>query len=200
MNRYWADVSNNNTQTINWTEYAKVGQHVLVGLKATEGTTFLDRTHAPRSEGAHKAGSWVVHYHFAHPNESAVAQARFFWAQIRGHFAAKDFACIDIEVADGQSNHEIAAFVGAFKAEFEKSSGHSLIGYSGESFHNGIGSCGIKRWWLAAYGPNEPRGAWAWQFTDGQIGPQPHSCAGIGNCDISRLNWATYLRLRVKRP
>ncbi len=178
----------------------KDGQHVLVGLKASEGSGFIDKTHASRSEGAHKAGAWVLHYHFGHPGSSASVQAKFFWNQIHGHFAAKDFACIDIEVTDGQTSREISNWVEVFTVAFKAASGHSLIGYSGESFLGDIGRSGISRWWIAAYGPREPSGAWAWQFTDGKEGPQPHACAGIGNCDISKLNWATYLRLRLRRP
>jgi lysozyme len=204
MNRYFADISNNNTQTVNWTEYKKVGQHVLVGLKATEGESFIDKTHASRSEGAHSAGVHVLHYHFGHPNKSAKEQAQFFWGQIKGHFAKRDFACIDIEVSDGMPNAAIASWVRGFAGEFKRVSTHSLIAYSSESFAHSIGNCGITRWWVAAYGgPGvPPAGAsqWAHQFTDGSIGPQPHSCAGIGNCDVSQLNWGTYGRLRLTKP
>ncbi len=27
-----------------------------------------------------------------------------------------------------------------------------------------------------------------WQYTDGNVGPQPHSIAGIGNCDRDQFN------------
>jgi hypothetical protein len=47
--------------------------------------------------------------------------------------------------------------------------------------------------WIAQYGPtavvppNWP--TWTmWQYTDGAIGPQPHSVAGIGRCDRDRFN------------
>src|SRR5881397_1606188 len=118
MNRYWADVSNNQTQTIDWGVYKKTGQHVLVGLKATEGESFIDLTHAPRSISAHKAGVWVAHYHFAHPNKPSKEQAQFFWLQIRHHMAAKDFAVLDIEVSDGASDKHMAAWCNDFDAEF----------------------------------------------------------------------------------
>lgn len=207
-NRYFADLSNNNTQQVNWGRYRAAG-HVLVGLKATEGTGFIDRTHATRCENAHKAGVWVIHYHFAHPGQSAEAQARAFWAQLHGHFAVRDLAALDIEVTDGLSSVKIAHFVRAFDAAFRRISGHSLVGYSGESFLSSIHSAGARlaggdRWWIAAYGPVKAHvpgvGTWAWQYTDGQQGPAPHICAGIGRCDISTLNRATYLRLLLRRP
>ncbi len=207
MDRYFADISNNNSQTVNWNQYRKAG-HVLVGLKATEGNTFVDKTHPTRSENAHSAGVHVMHYHFAHPGKDANQQAQFFWAQIKGHFAKRDFAALDIEVSDGLSDVQVARWVEQFDAAFRHISGHTLIGYSGESFLQGLKRAGMKlageRWWTAAYGPNEPHVAgtttWAWQRTDGTIGPPPHTCAGIGNCDISSLNWATYLRLRLLKP
>jgi lysozyme len=48
--------------------------------------------------------------------------------------------------------------------------------------------------WLAQYGP-APKDipqtwpAWTmWQYTDGNVGPQPHSVDGIGNCDRDQFN------------
>jgi lysozyme len=205
MNRYWADVSNNNPQQIQWKTYAQQGQHVLVGLKASEGETFVDKTHATRSENAHGAGVWVLHYHFGHPESSPTEQAQFFWSQIHGHFAARDFACLDIET--GSPNAATANWCKTFISHFYAVSGHSSIVYASESYLRSLRANGLRwpgeRAWIAAYGPRKPSIAgvstWAWQFTDGQIGPNPHSCAGIGNCDISELNWGTYLRLRLKR-
>ena len=207
MDRNFADLSNNNAQAIQWKEYAKAG-HVLVGLKATEGQGFVDQTHGPRSEAAHSEGVWVLHYHFGHPNLSASAQASHFWGQIRGHFAKKDFACLDIEVTDGQSWAQIANWSEAFISELAKLSGHSSLVYSSADFLSHIVASGLRwpgqRGWIAAYGPNKPSvpsvKGWAWQYTDGNIGPLPHHYMGIGNCDGSLLNWGTYLRLRLTKP
>jgi lysozyme len=47
--------------------------------------------------------------------------------------------------------------------------------------------------WLSEYGPT-PRvppawDAWTmWQYTNGQVGPPPHSVTGIGNCDRDKFN------------
>src|SRR5262249_2815369 len=47
--------------------------------------------------------------------------------------------------------------------------------------------------WLAQYGPKAvvppcwPR--WTlWQYTDGGLGPEPHSVDGVGRCDRDRFN------------
>jgi len=51
--------------------------------------------------------------------------------------------------------------------------------------------------WIAQYGPaatNIPatcrRGRF-WQYTDGNVGPQPHSVDGIGKCDRDQFNEAS---------
>lgn len=204
-NRFFADISNNNTQTVDWNAYRNKGGHVLVGLKASEGESFIDKTHASRSAHAHQAGVWVAHYHFGHPDLNPVEQAQFFWAQVKPHFAGKDFACIDIEVTGGLSYGAVGQWVRRFDAEFRRVSGHTLVGYSGEDFLAHMGPCGIKRWWVAKYGPppvHAPAGAsvWAWQMNDGEVGPGPKACAGIGGCDVSELNRLTYWRLRLQKP
>src|SRR5438445_1596838 len=92
MNRYFSDISNWQKQQVNFQEYKNKGQHVLVGLKATEGMDYIDPTHAPRSEAAHVAGVWVLHYHFAHVGQNPEDNAARFWNVIGHHFAPKDFA------------------------------------------------------------------------------------------------------------
>ena len=47
--------------------------------------------------------------------------------------------------------------------------------------------------WLAQYGPTAvvPKNwpTWTlWQYTDGNVGPQPHSVPGIGACDRDKFN------------
>lgn len=207
-NRFFADVSNNNASAMNFHNYTKLGGHLLLGHKATEGTNFLDRDHAERSEQAHVNGSWVLHYHFGHVGESAIQQANYFWVNIKGHFARRDFACIDTErgaANDKFSPHQDALWTNQFCAEFHRISGHSVIKYSNEALLKELAVSGLDhkdgRCWIAAYGPNKPIvggfKTWAWQYTDGSIGPEPHHFAGIGNIDGSKLNVGTYIRLRM---
>jgi len=48
--------------------------------------------------------------------------------------------------------------------------------------------------WLAQYGPAPTHipATWPtwtiWQYTDGNVGPQPHTVDGIGNCDRDQFN------------
>jgi lysozyme len=52
----------------------------------------------------------------------------------------------------------------------------------------------VKCWfWLAQYGPTAVLPAnWStwtfWQYTDGGLGPEPHSVNGVGRCDRDRFN------------
>ena len=51
--------------------------------------------------------------------------------------------------------------------------------------------------WIAQYGPAPTQipqtwSTWTmWQYTDDNAGPQPHSVAGIGNCDRDQFNGTT---------
>ena len=64
---------------------------------------------------------------------------------------------------------------------------------------------GSRRLWLAQYSTTpQPQQSWVtywlWQFTDGQVGPSPHTVDGVGPCDINsyaessdqlRAEWAS---------
>jgi lysozyme len=58
--------------------------------------------------------------------------------------------------------------------------------------------------WLAQYGPKPvlPPG-WKkhtlWQYTDGEVGPEPHTVAGIGPCDRNQFA-GTVAQLRSQWP
>lgn len=209
-NRNFADISNNNQQPLDFKAYVQSG-HVLLGHKTTEGLGFVDQFHVERTERAHKRGSWVLHYHFGHVGESPQEQAKFFWANCHGHFAPKDFLCIDTE--RGQANNgypvgSVARWTNEFAQHLKGISGHSVIMYSNEALLAELVRAGLRipgnRGWIAAYGPRKPSiggiSTWAWQYTDGVIGPQPHHYAGIGNCDGSLLNRGTFLRLALSKP
>lgn len=201
-NRTFADVSNNNGQSLDLHAYKHKGGHILIGVKASEGTTFTDHTHAGRAHRAHEAGVVVIHYHFGHPGSSATEQAKHFWDQVKPVHSKKDYCCLDIEVTDGMGTAHIKQWVKDFVAHFHKISGHQLVIYSGQAFlqeHGPIRPPGA-RFWVAAYGPREAhvywvKRLWAWQYTDGRSGPRPHAVAGIGHCDLSRLNRRTFLWL-----
>ena len=60
----------------------------------------------------------------------------------------------------------------------------------GENQNSTLANCWF---WLSEYGPEAHVPAnwktWTlWQYTDGSVGPEPHSVAGIGNCDRDQFN------------
>ena len=208
--RTFADLSNNNAVNVNWPPYRKSG-HILVLLKATEGESFIDQTHGGRAVHARAAGIHPGHYHFAHCDSSPIQQAQFFWSIVRPVFRGWDPLVLDVEQGgqNGKSVQECAHWTTAFDVEFRKvSGGHELILYSDASFLSELVRAGAHvqgtRAWIAAYGsePPAPKGwsKWGHQFTDGEAGPLPHSCAGIGQCDVSTLNPKSYLGLLAHRP
>lgn len=210
-NRYFADISNNNQQHLNEDAYVKAGSHLLIGHKSSEGTGFVDQFHADRSQRFHKAGAWMAHYHFGHCGESPRQQAEFFWSLCHNHFAPKDFLIIDTErgaANDGIPIGSVARWTNEFMGALKGFSGHSCIPYSNEALFAEMMRAGLRipghRGWIAAYGPRKPSiggvSTWAWQYTNGVIGPSPHHYAGIGNCDGSILNRGTYLRLALSKP
>ena len=79
----------------------------------------------------------------------------------------------------------------------EDATGQRPALYSGYVIKEQLGSkidsyLAETRLWLAQYGP-EPEappcwnhsGVWLWQYTDGDVGPEPHKVDGIGHCDIN---------------
>lgn len=206
----FADLSNNQAQPIDWAQYKAAG-HVLIGLKATEGTGFKDATHNPRARYAHQRGIHVAHYHFAHAGESAGVQADVFWTKVKPVHGRHDYCVLDIEDGgrDGKTMQEVVDWCRQFELAFFKVSGYRRpIVYSNEAFLRQLRNLGYRpgsgKAWIAAYGPHKPSlpgiQTWSWQYTDGTQGPLPHSCAGIGKCDISTLNLKSYLWLRVRKP
>jgi lysozyme len=73
---------------------------------------------------------------------------------------------------------------------------------------------GARRLWLCQYGstPGLPDcwdDYWLWQYTDGQVGPTPHTIDGIGPCDINSYadskdaliaEWASGLPMPAPKP
>jgi lysozyme len=205
-NRYFADISSNNS-FFDAEDYRKSG-HLLVAIKATQGTGYVNPKYAQWVQSAHKAGLTVLHYHFAE-KQNPVGEANHFLNTIKPHFGKKDSLVLDLEVTvDPANGYEITNPVN-YRKWFDTQlfrRGHRSILYSYASYLRQFGP-GLrpisKKIWVADY-ETHPQGgwwgnSWAWQFTDGEHGPKPHSCAGIGQCDVSLVNPATYLRLRLGR-
>lgn len=202
-NRYFGDVSSNNAH-YDASAYRHKGGHLIVGIKATEGTGYVNPRYAQWVEDSHKQGVAVMHYHFAHPESKATGQQEFahFWNTASHHFAEGDYVVFDEETNLGAWKHDAAHCHEFYVAA--KGVHHDPVLYGSLSYLEQLGPEAVPpedRIWVAAYGPEPkslPKGMkiWAWQRTDGRSGPEPHSCAGIGVCDVSILNEATYTMLK----
>lgn len=203
MNRYFADLSNNNAH-FDAQAYRKAG-HLLVALKASEGVGFMDPLYRKRRHEAHAARLAVVHYHFARPDRhpgraGGKDEAHAFLAAIKGGVGKRDALCIDVE--RGSNAQASQGYLDEFANQLKRIYPHKpLILYRSRANHTNLKD---SRNWVAAYDGHRMAllagvGTWAHQFTDGTIGAEPHSCAGVGRCDISRLNMRSYLRLRASR-
>jgi lysozyme len=173
----------------------RVGE--LAVTKLTEGLGFKARTGPDRLKtmAALKFPRRGA-YHFGHATESGVAQAQFFlgYAHDTGiSWGRDDIVVYDCEVTDGQSGRQVAIVAHDFAVEIRKHVPGEIWLYGGGPFlsGNGVTLDGYDAHWLAAYvsnpGPFKVFGARTkyWQYSDGNFGPQPHSCPGIGPSDMS---------------
>lgn len=174
---------------------AKAAGIVGVIHKATQGTSMVDNMYQQNRTKAQAAGLLWGAYHFATLGNGA-AQADFFLSKAGAD--PQTLLVLDFE-PNGNSTmtlDQARAFVSRIKDVTGKFPGF----YSGSLIKQLLGGkpadpllsqCFL---WLAQYGPapkNIPATwpTWTmWQYTDGVLGPQPHSVDGIGNCDRDQFN------------
>lgn len=168
----------------------------LVGVihKATQGLTYADPTYARRRPRATDAGLLWGAYHFG-TGSDGVQQAEHFLDVVQP--TDDTLLVLDFEAnaqGPGMTLEEARAFVvhvndatGRFPGLY---SGHYLKQLLGTNKDPVLASCWF---WLSQYGPtavvplNWP--LWTmWQYTDGGMGPEPHSVEGIGRCDRDKFN------------
>jgi lysozyme len=174
--------------------YSKVKASGIVGViyKATDDTTYNDPTYVGQKQAAKAVGLKWGSYHFAHPG-SVQGQIDNY---LRFANPEKDeLFCLDWETAnDGtMAADEAQQWIIGVETALNRP-GQCLI-YSGNVAKEKLGSdvhefFGKRRLWLAQYSSTPVVQAswstyWLWQFTDGQVGPTPHSISGVGPCDIN---------------
>ncbi len=139
----------------------RLGGVRLVGLKASEGMTFVDSTVRARAKRARLAGIRRLFYHFArpdlHPN-GAISEADHFVSVVAPMLRANDYVALDFETRNGKLagkthtdwarafNHRVQRRVGKWPLFY---SYPDLIGFLNPAIPIGGGL------WLAAYGPND---------------------------------------------
>jgi lysozyme len=139
----------------------RLGGVRLVGLKASEGITFVDQTLRKRARRARLTGIRRLFYHFArpdlHPN-GAISEADHFVSVVAPLLRPKDLVALDFEVRNGKIGGKThsdwaRAFNHRVKLRTDKwplfYANPDMIGFLNPSIPIGGGL------WLAAYGPND---------------------------------------------
>lgn len=186
------DLSHYNTVT----NFNTVKDDGIVGIihKATQGTDLVDPKYKARKEEALAAGLWWGAYHFGVGGDG-VAQAKYFLSNVAP--GPNDLLVLDLEWDPTGVNMTLAEaedFVKYVEAETGRwpgvYGGSYITEILGSNAETALSFCWL---WVAEYGPRPHLPpAWKvwtmWQYTDGKDGPEPHSVAGIGNCDRDMFN------------
>jgi len=173
-------------QTVDWRKAKNDGVWGVI-FKATEDCDYIDPYYDDIRRQVRNAGLLWGAYHFFRPG-NVVQQAEHFLANaVPG---PQTLLVLDHE-DPGCSLEDVKLFL----RTIEDATGQRPCLYSGHVLKEQIGNqedlyLAGTRLWLAQYGPElewPPNWSfvWLWQFTDGDVGPQPHSMDGIGHCDIN---------------
>lgn len=181
----------------NVTDFNTVKGDGIVGIihKATQGTTITDSKYYSRQPEALAAGLWWGAYHFGIGGDG-VAQAQHFLSVVKP--GPQDLLILDLEQNPSGASMALAdaeAFVKYVEAETGRwpgvYGGSYIKQILGENTNTPLAFCWF---WLSEYGPAAKLvpAAWPtwtmWQYTDGTVGPEPHTVAGIGPCDRDMFN------------
>jgi GH25 family lysozyme M1 (1,4-beta-N-acetylmuramidase) len=150
----FVDLSNNNASP-DFARLKAAGVRAAI-LKATEGLTFTDPDFQGWARSAHAAGLDVGSYHFAHPGEDPVAQARHYLSVIEPAGTYLTLRPV-LDLEQGTPEPAFFDWTVAFNHRVKLGTNRFPIFYSYTSYITGmrcprpLGS-GL---WLAAYGPND---------------------------------------------
>jgi lysozyme len=176
-------------------DYDAVKAAGIVGViyKATEGQSYTDDTYVSQQHAAKAAGLKWGAYHFA-DGSSTQGQVDNFM-----RFANPDpdeLFCLDWEDNPSGAGKMSAAGAEEWISEVEARLNRPLqcVIYSGNTAKEELDGTdeffGARRLWLCQYGSSPSwqeswDKPWLWQYTDGVVGPQPHTIPGVGPCDIN---------------
>lgn len=178
--------------------YGSVAEEGIVGViyKATEGSGYTDPTYVQQQQAAKSAGLKWGAYHFATAASLSGQIDNFL------RYASPDpdeLFALDWE--DYDDNTMSLSSVKTWITEVERAlqrEGQCVL-YSGNTAKEALGNrvdtfLGERRLWLCQYGSNPVWQQswdryWLWQYTDGVVGPQPHTIDGIGPCDINSYDF-----------
>src|ERR1035441_290045 len=131
MDRLFADLSSNNgAGALNAPVYAK--NHVLLAVKATQGTGYTNPDWAGQVQAAHAHHIPLLHYPYATPGFAA-DQAGYFLNAIRPHLHKFDAIALDIERGGGVPDP--SGFTATFDSTCILRGHRNLIVYTEMSYH-----------------------------------------------------------------
>lgn len=190
------DLSHHNSVT----SFQEAKRNGIVGVihKATQGRNFVDATyHARRARALANGLLWGA-YHFG-VRGNVTQQVEHFLETVNP--TRSDLLVLDFEPNPiGDSGTMTLAEAEQFVSLVEQQTGRFPGLYSGQSFIRQkvgnntatvLSNCFL---WIARYSSQLPivPPAWNtftfWQYTDGNIGDQPHQVPGIGRCDRNKFN------------
>jgi lysozyme len=162
--------------------------------KATQGQSGTDPTYEENRARAQEAGLLWGAYHFG-TGSDGLKQAENFLdvvGDVNDTLLVLDFEpnpagpSMTLEEARAFVTH-VQQTTGRFPGFY---SGHYIKQLLGSGSDPILSQCWL---WLAQYGPTPVVPAnwetWTmWQYTDGAVGPLPHTVNGIGRCDREKFN------------
>ena len=187
------DISHHNGTRLDFTKACADG---IIGVihKATQGQSNKDPMYKSNKRRALDAGLLWGAYHFG-TGSGGIGQAMHFLDTVGD--VTDTLLVLDFEpntVGPTMTLEEARAF----NTHVAQETGQWPGLYSGHLIKQALGSqidsVLQKSWfWLAQYGPTAVVPAnwptWTmWQYTDGAMGPEPHSVNGIGRCDRDQFN------------
>ncbi len=188
------DISHHNTVA----SFQQGKDNGIVGVihKATQGRTVIDAKYHARRQRALDVGLLWGAYHFGTKGNVGQQVDHFLETTTP---TDTDLLVLDFE-PDGVSGTMLRSEAEEFVTLVNQRIGRFPGLYSGQSFlREKVGSntttvlknCFL---WVARYSSQqpEPPPAWNtftfWQYTDGNMGDQPHQVPGIGRCDRDKFN------------
>ncbi len=186
------DLSHHN-QNLDFGSIQADGQIVGIIHKATQGIGYVDPTYEGNQTNALANGLLWGAYHFG-TGSDGIQQAEHFLDIVQPD--GQTLLVLDFEAnrqGPSMTLEEARAFVTHLNEETGRwpglYSGHYIKELLGSNSDPVLANCWF---WLAQYGPTAvvPVNwtSWTmWQYTDGALGPDPHSVPGAGLCDRDKF-------------
>lgn len=183
----------------NHPDFNKIKAAGIVGVihKATEGVGFHDKAYAANKKAAKAAGLLWGAYHFGTGSPATQQADEFMSVAAVGN---DELLVLDYEDNRHGTQMKLPGAREFVKRVFEKTgrhpgfySGNTIRDHLGDTVDPELGKCWL---WAAHYAdfPAAPKihKTWAkwtlWQYTDGSLGPDPHTVDGVGKCDRDTFN------------